>query len=118
MHLSPSHRPADDAFHRRIDEKQKESSDTLRFLFVLQRREGHHDAGGLRGVRSAPCAHVKVRFRDAEFLDEDITHAVIVMLAGMHQAPVEDVFVLAEDGRYLHEVGAGGHGVVLGFGAG
>ena len=59
-------------------------------------------------------------------MEEDIAHAVIVVLPGVDQAPVEDVFVLAQfadDGRHLHEVGAGagdqydlgagGHGVVL-----
>ena len=48
---------------------------------------------------------------------EDIAHAVIVVLTYVDQAPIEDFLVLAEfadEWCDLHELGAGGHGVVLG----
>ncbi len=51
---------------------------------------------------------MEVRFGDAEFLEEDVTHAVIVVLAGVHQAPIEDVFVLAkfaDDGGHFMKLG-------------
>ena len=56
---------------------------------------------------------MKVR-ENAKLLEEDVAHAVIVVLVGVDHAPIEDVFVLAEfadDRCDLHEIGAGGHGV-------
>ncbi len=63
---------------------------------------------------------MKVRFRNAEFLEEDIADAVIVVLTYVDQAPVEHIFVrvkFADDGGDLHEVGAGA-GDKCAFGAG
>ena len=68
-----------------------------------------HHASGLLRVRARADAEHVVGGGDAQFLEEDLGHRRVVVLAGVDQHRVELVgtsLELGDDRRRLHEVGA------------
>ena len=87
-----------------VADDERHRGDVVRDALLVR----HHDPGGLLGVRSAAGAHEHVGLRDAEFLEEDLVHVPVVVLAGVddlegHAARLHR----PHDGGDLHEVGAG-----------
>ena len=54
-------------------------------LVLHHRLELCEHRAGLRAVRSAADVQMMIRRGDAELLEEDVRHPVIVVLAGVHQ---------------------------------
>lgn len=80
--------------------------DDVRALFPEHLLELHHHGGGLLRLRSAPDLEVAVGPREAELLEEDPRHLLVVVLARVHE-PLHDARAARQrlhDGRDLHEV--------------
>jgi hypothetical protein len=73
------------------------------------RLEAQHDVGGLGSVGAGAHAQIDIRFRDAQLAKEEVTHPLVIMLAGVNQQCL-DAGLRAKgihERSHLHEVGTG-----------
>ena len=79
--------------------------DDVRAELLEQRLERRQDRSGLRGVGTATGSEVPIRLPDAQFLEEDVAHRVVVVLTGVDQHNPRVTFFQRRQHRAdLHEI--------------